>query len=1083
MMRRNWYWIGLLFGLACGSEEIGSTAQPIVAADGEDVGPDPRFPYVVAVRNPGLCTGTLISPSHVLTAAHCVHTRRSTGPDGLAQRRTVTFGGELEGTTIEVASCFMMNDYTVASRADIIPALLGHGRPASVAEARALGDRCGVLSEGPDFPTAEQVGADLAVLQLARPVPPANRPAAIVHAPDVRVDPIAVLETSAEIPAGAGFVAVGYGSIFRPDTGSAVGTGVRRFRFLDAFRASAAIFGSRESIVSSGDSGGPLLVVAGDTAWVGAVTSTGGTSSRWAVPAGIVLDSGERAIQWIRDRVDSDGDGRPELFCPGGQRREYELGLTAAEDGDGDGHRDGADTCPGIYNPCQLGTDTDGDGLDDDCDACPLDPSIDVAIGAAEPDEDGDGYPAQCDCNEDLDATADDLLEDDRDGDLVFDSCDVCPERFNPDQSDFDMDELGDVCDPCPLDERLSSVADADRDGVPDQCDNCPVFNPSQANCNLDAEIQAGVAIYNPTLDVATGGDGDACDPVPCGETLLGTSRDGGLVDGLPTEVVATRNVIVDGRAADGAPPSMPTRARIGFRFCRCDLAGGTSRPDSPLIRLFCQETLAGGCDINDKRGYEETLEVGSAELSTWRNTTIDDPSTEAVEAVNAEIDLDYSLDPANPDFMASYRGAWRVEDDFDRWSVSFGDVLPGDSAFASIPGVLWTYTPGLADLSTPDGTPHRFADEVSDLSHHYWSGEVSRRKAPPDRPGCLRYVGPLVPGQGCPLCEASFPIPFVSSPFVDVLCRGVPEPPLLALPDLEIDPRDQLAFDLGPLVAAAGPGARWVAASEPLGSDFPNPVGPELALVGASDQLVGLVRRGDNGLFVDTVGNPPPSPCEFGQCDSLPQLGRLGGPATGDEHGAATVLSATRDRLWVLEGDAETRAGRVRVAALDRGLTRVERMPLGRVLAATYDAVRDVLYVLDEVRRGRRHRRVARLLRLPASVDGSLEELRRWPRLRWTSRFALAPDHDGSLWLAASSRFGHVVLRLGPRSSPQGRERWQASGFAAGWHTLTGAPIRVSERGLSYVTEDRWGRQRVVGLERSRTRTPPGHRELVRCF
>jgi hypothetical protein len=1005
---------------------------------------------------------------------------------GIPEPRTVTFGGDLEGATIEVGGCAMMNDYTVASRTRIHPAVLGHDPPASESEARALGDRCGVLSRAPVPVEAEHIAADLAVLHLARPVPPANRPADIVHAPDVRVDPVTVLETPAEIPGGAEFIAVGYGSIFRPGTGPAEGTGVRRYRFLEGFRASASIFRLPEAIVSSGDSGGPLLVVGPDSTLVGGVASTGGDVSRWTVPAGVSTERPDPAVSWIRERVDGNGDGRPDLFCPGGQRREYELGLTASEDADGDGHRDSADTCPGIYNPCQLGTDSDADGLDDDCDACPLNPEIDVPIEAAEPDEDGDGYPAQCDCNDDRGrfATDDDLLENDRDGDLVFDSCDVCPERFNPDQSNLDMDELGDVCDPCPLDAPASSSADADRDGVPDECDNCPVPNPSQANCNLDAEIQKGTAIFSPSLNVASGGDGDACDPVPCGETLLGTSRDGGLVDGLPTEVVATRNVIVDGRAVDGAPPSMPTRARTGFRFCRCDLASSTSRPDSPLVRVLCRDEAVGGCGINDQDAYRASLDPDSLEGPFWRHTAIDDQSTEAIEAVNAEVDLDYSLDPDNPDLVASHRGVWRVEDDFDRWSANFGDVLPGNSAFASIPGVLWTYTPGLADVSNPDGSPHVFSDEVSDLSHHYWSGEVSRREAPPDRPGCLRYVGPLVPGQGCPLCEASFPIPFLSSPFADALCGGVPEPPLLALPDLEIDPRDELAFDLEPLLAAADSGARWIAASEPLGGDLPNPVGPQLALIGASNELVGLVHQGDNGLFIDTADNPPPPPCEFGQCEPIPQLSLTGGPAIDDElGGAASVLSATRHRVWVLEGNAETYGGRVTVTALDRGLTRSERLPLGRVLAAAYDAVRDVLYVLDEVQRGRSHRRVARLVRLPASVDGSLEVLRRWPRFGWTNRFALAPDHDGSLWLAASSRFAHVVLRLGPRSASQAPERWGATGFAAGWHELTDAPVRVSKRGLSYVTQDRWGRQRVVGLERSRTRIPPRRHELARCF
>jgi len=38
----------------------------------------------------------------------------------------------------------------------------------------------------------------------------------------------------------------------------------------------------------------------------------------------------------------------------------------------------------------------------------------------------------------------------DPDGDLLFGVWDNCPGVYNPQQSDYDMDGLGDVCDPCP---------------------------------------------------------------------------------------------------------------------------------------------------------------------------------------------------------------------------------------------------------------------------------------------------------------------------------------------------------------------------------------------------------------------------------------------------------------------------------------------------------------------------------------------------------------------------------------------------------------------------------------------------------
>ncbi|NIR36935.1 MAG: amidohydrolase family protein, partial [Actinobacteria bacterium] len=83
----------------------------------------------------------------------------------------------------------------------------------------------------------------------------------------------------------------------------------------------------------------------------------------------------------------------------------------------------------------------------------------------------------------------------DPDGDGIMDADDNCPTFFNPIrpmdngmQADFDMDGLGDECDPCPLggDEDPSTCVevdptDRDGDGVPTDVDNCPTIpNPGQ---------------------------------------------------------------------------------------------------------------------------------------------------------------------------------------------------------------------------------------------------------------------------------------------------------------------------------------------------------------------------------------------------------------------------------------------------------------------------------------------------------------------------------------------------------------------------------------------------------------------------
>ncbi len=72
---RNGYVCSLAFGLlvstACSSGEVDVTsrAEPIIGGVAAAAG---DFPTTVAISNGGLCTGTLVAPDLVLTAAHCI---------------------------------------------------------------------------------------------------------------------------------------------------------------------------------------------------------------------------------------------------------------------------------------------------------------------------------------------------------------------------------------------------------------------------------------------------------------------------------------------------------------------------------------------------------------------------------------------------------------------------------------------------------------------------------------------------------------------------------------------------------------------------------------------------------------------------------------------------------------------------------------------------------------------------------------------------------------------------------------------------------------------------------------------------
>ena len=77
--------------------------------------------------------------------------------------------------------------------------------------------------------------------------------------------------------------------------------------------------------------------------------------------------------------------------------------------------------------------------------------------------------------------------------DGVGDVCDNCPNVYNPDQKDSNGDGIGDACDACLTHVPNPSQPDTDHlgcpnpsamscpDGAPDLCDNCPdVYNPDQ---------------------------------------------------------------------------------------------------------------------------------------------------------------------------------------------------------------------------------------------------------------------------------------------------------------------------------------------------------------------------------------------------------------------------------------------------------------------------------------------------------------------------------------------------------------------------------------------------------------------------
>ena len=155
------------------------------------------------------------------------------------------------------------------------------------------------------------------------------------------------------------------------------------------------------------------------------------------------------------------------------------IAMFVANDSDNDGIPDDEDNCPLIGNADQTNTDSDANGnaCDDDDDNDDIPDGEDgyplIAIGDRL-DTDGDGIPNDCDTdcagmsadadddNDGVDDTSDAFPLDpteqsDTDLDGVGDNGDNCPTAPNPNQTNFDGDSLGDLCDP-----------DDDNDGLTD---------------------------------------------------------------------------------------------------------------------------------------------------------------------------------------------------------------------------------------------------------------------------------------------------------------------------------------------------------------------------------------------------------------------------------------------------------------------------------------------------------------------------------------------------------------------------------------------------------------------------------------
>jgi hypothetical protein len=233
------------------------------------------------------------------------------------------------------------------------------------------------------------------------------------------------------------------------------------------------------------------------------------------------------------EQIDSDGDGNgdPCDFFNNTTDQEYAAiykvapyendldgdGILDDQDGDrdGDGRANSTDKCPDNWStPNVPPMDSDGDGTPDVCDD---NDDNDLYTDEKEsesfvmkwwmPDKEYTVAQADCDADDDSITNKDDncpgrttgdvnaclekgpaevapagahvcwnKYQEDSDLDEVGDICDNCPMVANADQKDYDADGQGDICDD-----------DRDGDGIKNNDDNCPDnYNPDRADSDAD---------------------------------------------------------------------------------------------------------------------------------------------------------------------------------------------------------------------------------------------------------------------------------------------------------------------------------------------------------------------------------------------------------------------------------------------------------------------------------------------------------------------------------------------------------------------------------------------------------------------
>lgn len=651
--------------------------------------------------------------------------------------------------------------------------------------------------------------------------------------------------------------------------------------------------------------------------------------------------------------------------------------LAPFRDSDGDGIQDYLDVCvlPGASN-----VDTDGDGVGDACDNCP------TVSNPDQRDQEGDGI-----------------------GDGIGDACDNCPLFHNGTTPDSDGDGIPDPCDPCPCDPDPNS--DIDGDGVCGvECggggDNCKfIYNPKQENCNRDAEIARDAEVL-----------GDVCDPVPCPGFVPETKPD--VQPGSPTSGAGLAVVKLDRLAFSllgsfhrntSVPQEVP--ATVPFTHYRYCIHSPT------VVQADCFDNAAVAdsyLDLLGSRAAEDTN-------SLWHR--VEFPGSAPGTPDGARV---YQSG-------ATFNKTWLWEKDFLYWKgTQWGSSWipdPFNPGIGNLPylieGRFWAHAStnvGMTDGSlgtgihaflSPGTTPHGLANHYQQTNPYARQTQfnlVIGAQFHPfivrDCPHCRALLE--VPDDDCQVCSLEqFPFEPTLRSRIFVVQPGR-EPGVLT----RTGSLSTLRSPIGPaLEASLEQGLVWVNQAEPsaqLGAGARAPLA-----IGVSADGSALVEQ------VFATGSRMLGLGDLRRGGPIDALALQSAVSVEPRHDFALVYSRSRETVYRLGGrDAEgTYHGDVWARALHVGSEWVRlplAQPLGTVLAASYSHLDGTLWVLDE-RPLKPAVFVQRRLLIIEPDSGQVQVVLQRKSLVHSFDHHLVTDHDGSILLGLSGKLipKHVLVRF----------------------------------------------------------------------